>query len=261
MQQQNGFRAAIENGDVVFGARSSTFSPAVIEIYGELGIDFVWLDFEHIGPSPWDSTVFEELTRAAEVGGTELFVRLPSGDPSLVRKVLDAGVRNIFVPRVDTAEEGRSAVKATRFEYDGDAGERGMASGRSRTWGLGGEDYIATEDEEVCLGAMIEKTSAVENLDEILIVPDLGFGFIGPSDLSVQLGHPGDKTHPDVTETITEIREAAHDAGIPTGVIASDPDAIETAVEDGHQIIRIGGDLSSVTSVIGERLEAVEQLR
>lgn len=261
MDQRNDFREAIENDGVVFGARSSTFAPEVIEIYGELGVDFVWLDFEHMGPTPWDSTIFEELTRAAEVGGTELFVRLPTGDPSLIRKVLDAGVRNVFVPRVDSATEVRKAVQATRFVYDGEPGERGMASGRSRTWGLGGDDYIQTEDEEVCIGVMIEKTTAVDELEAILSVPDLGFVFIGPSDLSVQMGHPGEKTHPAVTEQIAEIRDAAHDAGIPTGVIANDPDGIEAAVDDGHQIIRLGGDLASVKSIISERLSAVGHLR
>jgi len=261
MEQRNAFRHAIENGDVVFGARSSTFSPTVIEIYGELGIDFVWLDFEHMGPSPWDSTVFEELTRAAEIGGTELFVRLPSGDPSLIRKVLDAGVRNVFIPRVDTAEEVREAAKAARFVYDGDPGERGMASGRSRTWGLSGDDYIETEDREVCLGVMIEKTTAVDELDDILSVPELGFVFIGPSDLSVQLGHPGEKTHPDVVETIEQITEACHEADVPTGVIETEPEAIASAVDDGHQIIRIGGDLASIKSTLSERLDSVDSLR
>lgn len=260
MDQRNGFRRAIENGDVVFGARASTFSPTIIEIFGELGIDFVWLDFEHMGPSPWDSTVFENLTRAAEVGGTELFVRLPSGDPALIRKVLDAGVRTVFVPRVDTAAEVRAAVEATRFVYGDEPGERGMASGRSRTWG-NAEEYVATEDEEVCLGVMIEKTTAVDELDDILSVPDLGFVFIGPSDLSVQMGHPSDTSHPDVVEQVAEIREACHSAGIPTGVIANEPAAIEAAIEDGHQILRIGGDLSSIQSTLQERLDDVRALR
>ncbi|MGQ4556192.1 aldolase/citrate lyase family protein [Halobellus sp. GM3] len=260
MDQHNRFRHAIENGEVVFGARSSTFSPTVIELYGELGIDFVWLDFEHMGPSPYDSTVFESLTRAAEVGGTELFVRLPAGDPALIRKVLDAGVRNVFIPRVDSAEEVRAAVKATRFVYGDEPGERGMASGRSRTWGLA-DDYIETEDEEVCLGVMIEKTTAVDDLDDILSVPELGFVFIGPSDLSVQMGHPGEKTHPDVVAQIDDISERCHDAGVPTGVIKTDPDAVERAIDDGHQIIRVGGDLASIKSTLGERMDALGDLR
>lgn len=78
MNQSNSLREALENDEVVYGARASTFSPTVIEVYGTLGVDFVWLDFEHMGPSPYDSRVFEDLTRAADAGGTELFVRLPS---------------------------------------------------------------------------------------------------------------------------------------------------------------------------------------
>ncbi|MFC6723847.1 HpcH/HpaI aldolase/citrate lyase family protein [Halobium palmae] len=258
MDQHNAFRERIEDGDVVFGARSSTFSPTVVEIYGELGIDFVWLDFEHMGPSPYDSGVFEELTRAAEVGGTELFVRLPTGDPALIRKVLDAGVRTILIPRVDSAEEVREAVKATRFTYDGEPGERGMASGRSRTWG-NAENYVETEDEEVCLGVMIEKTTAVDELDEILSVPELGFVFIGPSDLSVQMGHPTDKAHPDVVEQVEEIRETCRSAGVPIGTIANDPDGVADAADEGCQIVRMGGDLSAVQSTLRERLAAIRE--
>lgn len=258
MDQSNSFREAIENGEIVHGARSSTFSPTIIEIYGELGLDFVWLDFEHMGPSPYDSTVFEELTRAAEAGEIELFVRLPSGHPPLVRKVLDAGVRNILIPRVDTAEEVREAVKASQFVYGDGPGERGMASGRSRAWGFA-DDYVATEDEEVCIGAMIEKTTAVDELEDILSVPELGFVFIGPSDLSVQMGHPTDKGHPKVTERIEEIQSACRSAGVPMGGIANEPDAIKAAVEDGLQIIRMGDDLGSIRSTLEERLRAIRR--
>jgi len=260
MDQRNALRTAIENDGVVFGARASTFSPTVIEVYGALGIDFVWLDFEHQGPSPYDSTVFEDLTRAAEVGGTELFVRLPSGSPPLVRKVLDAGVRNILIPRVDDAAEVRAAVEATRFRYEGGPGQRGLASGRSRTWGFA-EDYLDAEDDSVCLGVMIEKTTAVEDLEAILSVPELGFTFIGPSDLSVQMGHPGEKSHSAVADQIEEIRDACLEAGVPMGCIANDPEAIEAAVDRGHQIVRMGGDLASVKSTLGDRLARVDHLR
>jgi 2-keto-3-deoxy-L-rhamnonate aldolase RhmA len=133
--QSNDLRRTIEDGGVVYGARSSTFSPTLVEVYGTLGVDFVWLDFEHMGPSPYDSHVFENLTRAAEVSGTELLVRLPSGDPPLIRTVLDAGVRNMLIPRVDSATAVREAVKATRFVYEGRPGERGKASGRASNWG------------------------------------------------------------------------------------------------------------------------------
>lgn len=256
MDQYNSLRRTVEDGGVVYGARSSTFSPTVIEVFGELGVDFVWLDFEHMGPSPYDSRLFEDLTRAAEAGGTELFVRLPSGDPPLVRKVLDAGVRNLLIPRVDSAAEVREAVEATRFVYDGAPGERGKASGRSSNWGTA-DGYVTTEDNEVCLGVMIEKTTAVEELADILSVPELGFVFIGPSDLSVQMGHPTNKTHPEVTAQIEEIEAAAREAGVPLGGIRNDPEAIAEAEQEGYQILRVGGDLSSITDTLGARLDTI----
>lgn len=256
MDQHNSLRRTIEEGSVVYGARASTFSPTVIEVFGELGVDFVWLDFEHMGPSPYDSRVFEDLTRAAEAGNTELFVRLPSGDPPLIRKVLDAGVRNVLIPRVDSAEEVRKAVEATRFVYDDEPGERGKASGRSSNWGTA-EEYVQTEDNEVCLGVMIEKTTAVDDLDAILDVPDLGFVFIGPSDLSVQMGHPTDKTHPEVKRQIEAIEDACVAADVPLGGIRNDPQSIADAEQDGYQILRVGGDLRSIEASLGERLTTI----
>lgn len=253
MDQHNAFRETIESDGVVFGARSATFSPTVVELYGELGIDFVWLDFEHTGPSPYDSSVFEELTRAAEVGGTELLVRLPSGDPALIRKVLDAGVRNLLIPRVDDAAEVRRAVEATRFVYDGDPGERGKASGRSATWGHA-TDYVNTEDEQVCIGVMIEKATAVNDLDDILAVPDLGFAFIGPSDLSVQMGYPNDRSNQAVLDQIDDIRRTCLDADVPVGRIKHDPEEAQEAIDDGYQILRIGGELEAAQETLTARL-------
>lgn len=258
MEQRNTLRQTIEEGGAVFGARSSTFSPALVEVYGSLGIDFVWLDFEHMGPSPYNSHMFENLARAAETSGTELFVRLPSGDPPLIRKVLDAGVRNILIPRVDDATEVRKAVEATRFVYDGSPGQRGRASSRFSTWGTKSQ-YVQTEDEEVCLGVMIEKMTAVENLEEILKVPELGFVFIGPSDLAAQMGHPTAKNHPEVEAQIEAIETACLDADVPLGGIRNQPEAIEAAVDQGYQILRIGGDLDAVEATISRRLDAIDE--
>lgn len=256
MDQTNRFRETIEGDGVVLGARSATFSPTVIEIYGQLGLDFVWLDFEHTGPSPYDSTLFEDLTRAAEVGSTELLVRLPSGHPPLIRKVLDAGVRNLLVPRVDSAAEVEAAVKATRFVYGDAPGERGKAGTRSSGWGSA-TDYVENEDDAVCLGVMIEKATAVSELDAILSVPELGFVFIGPSDLSVQLGHATDPSHPAVREQIADVLETCLASGVPVGGISHDPGGAVDLVREGYRIVRIGGELEAAKKTLAGRLEQI----
>jgi 2-dehydro-3-deoxyglucarate aldolase len=257
MDRTNHLRRALENGESAYGARAATFSPAVIEVYGSLGLDWVWLDMEHAGPSPWDSQLVSELTRAADVAGVELLVRLPGEDPHLIRKVLDAGVRSLLIPRVETAEEVREAVAATRFRYDGGPGERGVAQGRVTQWGQDTEHYVDEEDENVTLGVMIENRTAVENLDDILAVPELGFVFVGPSDLSVSLGRPLEKGHPEVRDHIDRIERAAREAGVPLAGIANSPEAIRDAEECGYQLLRIGGELAAAETVIGDRLDAV----
>lgn len=256
MVVDNHFRAAIDSDGVVLGARLSTYSHSIIEILGQLGYDFVWLDFEHSGTSPWDSDRFESFTRTAEVADINLLVRLPIPDPALIRKTLDAGIRNILIPRVETAEEVRIAVEAARFRYDGGPGERGASGGRPNEYGTI-DNYIAREDNEVCVGVMLEKIEAYKNLDEILEVPELGFVFVGPGDLSVQLGHPGDRTHPEVLGTIADIERTVVDSGVPLGGIYTDPSVAKEKIELGYQIVRIGGDLSSVSNTLRERIDAV----
>ena len=261
MRTENGFRQAIENDETIFGAACATFSPTVIETLGNIGLDFVWLDFEHGGPSPYDSTVFEELTRAAEAGNTELLVRLPKPEPPLVRKVLDAGVRTILIPRIETPEDLRPALKAAHFGYDGDVGDRGVGVGRTSQWEGYVDSHIGGEDSQVLVGTMIEYEQAVKNIEEILSVPELGFIFIGPADLSMSMsaGEPLNKNPEKLQAAIDRTREACLAAEVPVGRIQNDPADAREAVEKGFQIVRIGGDTGAIRATLSDRLDAVDR--
>jgi len=259
MRSENGLRRALEADEAVFGASCETFSPTTIETLGSLGLDFVWLDFEHSGPSPYDSTVFEDLTRAAEVADIELLVRLPKPEPPLVRKVLDAGVRTILIPRVETAAEIEQAVRAAHFAIDGEVGDRGVGVGRSGNWEGYVDSFIGGEDSEVLVGTMIENQRAVENIEEILSVPNLGFAFVGPADLGMSMsgGEPLAKNPEQLQAAIDRTREACLDAGVPIGRIRNSVEEARAAVDDGYQIVRIGGEVASVRSTLSSRLEGV----
>lgn len=257
MDHRNRIRERFDEGAAAIGARATVPAPALVEVYGSIGFDFAWLDFEHTGPSALDSPILENLTRAGEVGDIDLLVRTSSGDPALIRKMLDTGVRNVLVPRVETAEEVRKAVQSGRFRYEGAPGERGAAAGRAAAWGGHRDDYVRREDETVCIGAMIENEPALRNLDEILAVPELGFVFIGPSDLSISLGHPLQTDHSVVREAIETIRETAVDADVPVGCIANDPATARAALDDGFQLLRVGDEVSAARTMLGERLTAI----
>lgn len=253
-RQTNDLVPTLEAGDVALGLLDNTYSPTVVEFCGELGLDFVWLDLEHGGPDPWDGGTIEDLLRAAETTGIEPLVRLPDTDPTLVRKALDLGVRNVFLPRVETAAEVREAVRSARFEYDGEPGDRGLAAPRARRWGLA-EEYVPTEDSETLVGVTVENRESVANIDEILDVPELGFVFIGPFDLSVSLGHPGELDHPEVEEAVETIRASAVDAGVPVGGLGFGIDDVNEKAANGYQILHIGSTTGALQNTIGGLLD------
>lgn len=241
----------------VLGARVSTTDPAIVEVYGGMGLDFAWIDLEHTGRSPYDSRYLEELTRAADASGIDLLVRLPSGDPSMVRKVLDAGVKTILIPRIESSAEIRRAIGATRYVYEDRAGGYGGGAGRDSSWGDVSTVTPSDHDETVSVGCMIETKSAVENVDEVVGVPGLDFAFVGPADLSISLGHPLEKDHPDVRRAIEDARDACFDAGLAVGWVTDDTSDAEDAIERGFRLLRIGDEIASARSVLGSRYETL----
>jgi len=253
----NGLATTLDEGDVALGLLDNTYSPTVVEFSGELGLDFVWIDLEHGGPDPWDAGTMEDLLRAGERAGVELLVRLPDTDPTLARKALDLGVRSIFLPRVETAAEVRAAVKSARFRYEDGPGDRGLAAPRARRWGQA-DEYVETEDRETLVGVTIENEESVENIDEILAVPELGFVFIGPLDLSVSLGHPGEVDHPDVQDAVETIRSSAVDAGVPVGGLGFGMDDVNEKTSNGYQMLNLGSTTGALQQTVNGWFDAYE---
>lgn len=251
----NHVRERFERDEAALGARAETFSPVLVEVYGQLGFDFVWLDFEHGGPSPYDSTAFRPLVGAAERADIELLVRLPSGDPPLIHKVLDTGIRTLLLPRVETATEVRRAVRAAHFTYDGGPGDRGWGFGAGNP--MDADEFAERADESVLVGTMIEHRRAVSNIEDILAVPDLGFAFVGANDLSISLGHPRETDHPEVREAIERVENACLDADVPFGAPRHDTETAATALAAGYRLLRVGDEVGAVRETLGARLDAL----
>ncbi|SNR50457.1 HpcH/HpaI aldolase family protein [Halorubrum vacuolatum] len=255
MHEGNTVLQAIAADRPAFGVAAETRSPIAVETLGAVGFDFVWVDLEHGGPSPLDAPALDELVRAAALAGTELFVRLPSGEPHVIRKALDAGVRTLLVPRVETATEVERAARATRYVYDGEPGDRGIGDGRDTRWGADLAGAVA--DEEVCLGVMIETAAAVEHLEAICAIPGLDFAFVGPADLSVSLGHPLETDHPEVRAAVSTVETTVAASDVALGGIRNDPEAAAAAIDDGYRVLRVGGQLAAARETLAERLDAL----
>lgn len=251
MSRKNLLRTALNDGSVAIGASCGLYSTTAIEVLGERDLDFLFMDFEHNGPSVWDTLAIEEFVRAAEHADMELVVRLPSATEGnhapMIRKVLDTGVNNVVLPRIESASEVQAAVEATRFMYEGGPGERGVGAARGSRWGYEiGSEWVEQEDAEVLCGIMVETREAVENIDEIVSVPELGFVFVGSMDLSVALGIPTETDHPRFEDAIETIRGTCSDAGVPCGQLGAPGATPDDLVEKGDMLVRVGSDLGAI---------------
>lgn len=212
----NHFKRAIHAGQQQIGLWSSLASNITTEVLAGAGFDWLLIDAEH---APNDlRTVLGQLQAMTEYPKTQPIVRVPANDKIEIKRYLDAGVQSFLVPMVETAEEAAAAVSYTRFSPDGIRGFAGVS--RSSRFGRI-KDYHRRAHEEICILVQVESARGLENLEEIAGVPGVDGVFIGPGDLSAELGHLGNQGHPDIVEVIeTSIRRivaAGNRAGILTG--------------------------------------------
>ncbi|MEX0761350.1 MAG: aldolase/citrate lyase family protein [Dehalococcoidia bacterium] len=222
--QKNTMKAKIKAGQPAFGVSVQFPSPELVEMIGELGFDWVMLDCEHGSITP---DTIGPMILAAEVRGLTPIVRPEVNRPEVINRYLDRGAMGVQVPHVNTKEEAIAAVRACRYYPEGD---RGLGGGRMADFGFGTStaEHVKEVNAEMLVCIQIEHTEAVENLDEILTVDGVDVFFIGPTDLSQSMGHPGNRSHPDVEKVLDETFAKIHAAGKASGT----PSAAEGAAKN-----------------------------
>lgn len=253
MTSSDALKRSVESGSPTLGAMVATHSPSMVEVYGGIGLDFAWIDLEHKGPSGNDGSTIDAFARAGDAAGIPLLVRLPDSNPTMIQTVLNAGIQNVLVSDVETADDVEGIVRSTRFEYGNDVGGRGASFSRSNGWGAPGPDYVADEDGSKCVGVMIENRTAVENIDEIVSVPDLDFVRIGAADLSIALGHPYETDHPAVREHVERVEDVCRETGTTLSKKVTNPEDVVEAIGRGYTLLTIGRDIRIVRDVLTGR--------
>lgn len=189
-------------------------SPQLVEIAGRCGYDWVLLDCEHGSIS---LETVELMVMAAEASNITPLIRPASKAPGVIGQYLDRGVQGVQIPHVTTAEEARALVREIKCYPEG---ERSLAVGtRSAGYGFGlrPEEYAKQANIDMLICLQVEDRDGITNLTEIAAVEGVDVIFLGPSDLSQSLGHPGDFEHPAVKSVIDaavqEIVQAGKIAG------------------------------------------------
>ena len=204
-------------------------SPDVIDFLGQFGFDGVWIEAEH---GPTDFSDIPNLTRACDLWGMSSVVRVRENNYSLIYRTLDLGAQGIVVPHVDTAQDAKNLVRATRFSP---IGARGMFSGR-QSWGV--ENYWQEDNSQVLSVALIEDIVAINNLDEILLIDDIDVFFVAPSDLAQSMGYFGKNNHEEVRATISNAIRKINERGRCAGALVTDSN-LEEYIDWGAKLIMV----------------------
>jgi len=182
--------------------------PNSVELFAPNNPHCFWFEGEH-----WIADVqnIGDLTRAADLIEATPIVRVPRPEYQLIYHALDLGAQGISVPHVKTKQDAELVIRASKFAP---IGQRGMFTSRQ---GIGVENYFKEANDETFVLVFIEDLIALDNLDEILEVDNIDVFFVGPGDLSQELGYIGEQTHPEVQkvvqDTITKIIAKGRTAG------------------------------------------------
>jgi 4-hydroxy-2-oxoheptanedioate aldolase len=245
----NTFKRAIKAGRPQTGLWSSLSSHLTVEVLAGAGFDWLLLDTEH---APNDLPMVLSQLQATTGGTAHPIVRPPWNDTVVVKRYLDAGVQSFLIPYVQDEAEARAAVAATRYPP---RGVRGFASAsRASRYGRI-KDYYARAEEEICVLVQVETRHALGNLETIAAVDGVDGVFIGPGDLSADMGHLNQPGHPEVVAAIDDAIRRLKALGIAPGILTGDEALARRFIEQGCLFTAVGSDVG-ILARESERLAA-----
>lgn len=235
---RNHFKAALRAGEPQIGFWLSMASTSATEIAAHAGFDWLLIDMEHTANDAPD--VIDQV-RTTVGTPAEPVVRVPWNEPVLVKRLLDSGVRSLLFPFVQSAEEARAAVRATRYPPHG---TRGMA-GTTRATHYGRvPDYFSRASEELCVLVQVETRKSLDAIEEIAAIEGIDGIFIGPGDLSADFGYPGQWTRPEIWAAILDAGRRIRAGGKAVGFLSANEDQCREVLAAGFQFVSVGIDAS-----------------
>jgi len=234
-------RETLHRGGIVLGSEvNEVRSPAIAEIYAEAGLDFILVDMEHTSFALSEAA---QIFRVARNCGIAPLVRIPQIDYSIICRNLDQGAKGIIVPRVSSQGEVLEVLDIMKYPP---RGRRGIYPGGTSVGyrALSAVDFVKEQNESILLVIQIESETVVRKLDEIVTVPGIDVVLVGPADLSLSIGLPGDFHHEKVVNPMKEIVRKCKHYGIPSGVAHWDPKYAQLWRKEGMQFFWINNDVN-----------------
>ena len=252
---QQDIKSALKQGKILIGTFFRLPSPDLVEIFGEAGFDFIIIDQEHGSINPETTS---NLVRACDLVELAAIVRIPDNQPLFFQHALDAGALGVQVPQIKSIADAEQAVQAMKFAP---VGRRGLCR-NVRAARFSARDrfaYLEESNRDTVLVIQIESKEGVENLEEILSIPELDVIFIGPFDLSQSYGIPGQVDHPELRRTMEQVIVTCQGANVAVGIYADSAEAVKHWVSRGVQYAAVGIDTALIYRLTRDYIAKLRQ--
>jgi len=219
--------------------------PGIAHVAAEAGLDFIMFDMEH---GPYSMETFADVAKVARSIGLGIFARVPELSRGYVSRIMDAGAEGVMVPMISTRKEAEALANWARYTP---LGNRGLGSaGVATNFSDIGTDvlaFMAGQNENTLAIAQIETEEAIDNIEAIAEVEGIDVLLIGPNDLSVSLGVPGQVNGSKVQAAIEKVVEAAQKNSKVFAIHSGDA-LLEKWIPKGMQIVMNSLDITVLKS-------------
>jgi 4-hydroxy-2-oxoheptanedioate aldolase len=242
-------KTRLRAGEKLLGAWTMTDSPDNAEVMAQTGLDFLLMDHEH-----GQATLPAAIAQLRAIKGTNCagLMRVPWNDAIYIKRVLDAGIQGIMVPQVNTPEEARAAVAACRYPP---LGMRGAAGGTRATSYGADMGYYGRVADELLIIVQIETPEAVQNAAAIAAIDGVDVVFVGPRDLSANIGKLNKFEDPELRALIVKIEEATLKSGKALGTVAPTGTLVKQLFDRGYSFLISGSDVMHLRAAIMQMMK------
>ncbi len=238
---KNKFLELIKEGQNPLGTFMNFSNPDFVECVAFAGMDYIIIDTEH---GPKESETVVDLIRAAELRGTTPFVRVKDSSRASILKMLDIGAHGLVIPNVRSVDEVKKIVEYGKYAP---LGMRGINMPRASGYGSPQlmptlRDYTEMSNRETMLIPQCETVPCLENIEEIVNIEGVDAIFVGPFDLSQDMGMTGDFSNPKFIEALERVLKACKKANKPVLIFAPNVESGKTRIKEGFDSVTISID-------------------
>jgi 2-keto-3-deoxy-L-rhamnonate aldolase RhmA len=232
----NKIKKKLKNNEPVFGVMiKEARNINIAEILEIAGFDYFVIDMEHAFYDMSDITEILQFARKIDITAV---VRIPRLDYAYVAKTLDMGAEGIWVPHLDTEAQARDLVRFGKYPPEGIRGAAvPVFRQKERQEFKQSADYYRTVNDETLLIAQIEGREAIGNIEAITAVPGIDVAMMGTQDLSLDMGYPGQETHPEMRAAIQKVVDACQKNGKSSGDHIANIDELRYWIGKGMRMI------------------------